>query len=312
MNRLLTTLGLAPVVLTAAFLLHADTAKVSTGGAGAARAKEKPSQPQSANQGSPAQVFGMACDSTLHDAIASRQYRSPTDCEVKFDDHLRNGLLDAVKPAIQELQKAGWSPFQQPSIDRMAGLARDYKVYRMESTARHEVVWQLERHSEVEETQYRNKREDEILANPALDANHQNRELMATQWETLSNDYVQMSASVNLPADAVSYMKPLTTHALAATGFAFSTNDTDDNEEGQTILSPYKTFLYLGPTHETTVQNRDGSSTLKIDPVFDANAPALAAQVIKITIVCDPKLGASILSNIDLHKLQDLIYKGSH
>ena len=311
MNRLLTALGLAPVVLTAAFLLHADTAKVPSGGADAVRVKKAANQPQSARQASAAQVFGQACDPTLHDAIATRQYRSPSDCEVKFDDHLRSGLIDALKPAIQNLENAGWSPFQQPSIDKMSGLVRDYKVYRMESTARHEVVWQLERHSEVEETKYRNKREDEVLANPAFDANRQNQELMAIQWETLSNDYVQMSASVNLPGDAVSYMKPLTPHSLAGTGFAFSTNDTDDNEQGETVLSPYKTFLYLGPTHETTVQNRDGSSTIRIEPIFDANAPALAAQVIKITIACDPKLGAAILSNIDLHKLQDLVYKGN-
>lgn len=296
MNRLLTALGLAPAVLTAAFLLHADTIKTS--------------KPQDARAGSAAQVFGQACDPTLHDAIGGRQFRSPTDCEVKFDDHLRHGLMDAVKPAIQQLEKAGWNPFQEPTIDPMTGLVRNYKVYRMEATARHEVVWQFERHTAEEETQYRNKREDEVLSNPALDANRQNLALMAIQWETMSKDYIQMSASVNLPGEEISYMKPLTTHLVAGTGFAFSTNDTDDNEEGETHLSPYKTLVYLGPTHQTTIQNSDGSSTMKIEPVFDDHAPALAAQVIKITIVCDPKLADDIIANLDLSKLQDLVYKG--
>ncbi len=259
-------------------------------------------------------VFGEACDPTLYDRTAGAEFRSVTDCEIKFERHVRHGYADVLQPTIEEFEKMGWNIFKRPSMeprtDRGMGRSRHQRALEIGG----QLDLELDRRSNEEEAEYREKRQQEVLSKYSGDMDRQVKELMAVQQEIKANDVINISLATNpavAAADAISYRKPLTTYPIAGGGFAFGTNDANDNEEGQTRLSPNKTFLYLGPIKQTTVKNSDGSSTVNIRPVFDAKAPLTAAQAIKITIECKPELAAAVIAKLDIHKLQDLVYKGS-
>ena len=265
----------------------------------------------------PSQVFGEACDPTLYDRLAGAEFRSPTDCEIKFERHVRHEFADAVKPVADQYEKLGWNVLQQPSpeprTDRGIGLARSQKTYGLTLGAGS--FLQLQRRSNEDEAEFKGQRQQEIQTKYANDLDRQIKETMALATDLKANDQIDLSLSINYPPvapDTISFMKPLTTYPVGGGGLAFSTNDADDNADGQTTLSPNKTYLYLGPVKQTTVKNSDGSSTMSIRPAFDPKAPALAAQVVKVTIECKPELAAQVLARLDVQKLQELVYKGSN
>jgi hypothetical protein len=259
----------------------------------------------------PSQVFGETCDPTLYDRIAGAEYRSPTDCEIKFERHVGHVFVDAVKATTDEFEKMGWVIFKQSNAEpRGVGLARNQKRYQMNLGAASPL--ELQRRSNEDEAAYRDQRREEVLAKYAID--RQIKELMAMQTDIKGNDEIHISVAINFPpvvADSISYMKPLTSYPVTGGGLAFSTNDTDDNAE-QVKLSPNMTVLYLGPVKQTTAKNSDGSSTMRIQPTFDPKAPTLAVQDVKITIECKPELAAQVLAKLGVQKLQGLVYKGSN
>jgi len=56
----------------------------------------------------PTGTFGN-CDPQIYDRLAGAEWRSPSDCEVKFDAYVRKGLTAAIQPAIDALTAQGWN-----------------------------------------------------------------------------------------------------------------------------------------------------------------------------------------------------------
>ncbi|MGB7547211.1 MAG: hypothetical protein WBM14_05645 [Terracidiphilus sp.] len=262
----------------------------------------------------PSQVFGETCDPTLYDRTAGAEYRSPTDCETKFERHIGYAMVAAVKPVTAEFEKGGWHVGHdftgEPRTDRGIGIIRKQQRYRLGLKGVGDL--ELRKRADDDEAGYQQSRQEEAKTKCSDDSAGLMKAFMALQTELKSNDYIAVYWDINSPpvvADSISYKKPLTMYTVAAGGLAFSTNDADENADGEVKLSPNETFVYLGPVKQTTVKNSDGSSTLSIRPTFDPKAPALAVQDIKIMIECAPDLAAQVVKTLDFQKLQELIYK---
>jgi hypothetical protein len=260
------------------------------------------------------QVFGETCDPTLYDRIAGAYNRSVTDCETRFERHIGYAMVAAVKPVTAEFEKNGWHVGHdftgEPRIDSGNGIFRKQQRYVLSLGGVSNL--QLRKRADDDEAGYQQSRQEEAKTKYGDDYAGLMKAFMALQTELKSNDYITVYWNINSPpvvADSISYKKPLTMYTVADGGLAFSTNDLDDNADGDVKLSPNKTFVYLGPVKQTTVKNSDGSSTLSIRPTFDPKAPALAVQDIKIMIECAPDLAARAVKALDYQKLQELIYK---
>jgi hypothetical protein len=261
----------------------------------------------------PSQVFGETCDPTLYDRTAGAEGRSATDCELKFGRHIAVAMVAAVKPVTAEFEKNGWHVghelMGQPQSDRESGMVRNQKIYQWGIQGISYL--ELRKRADDDEAAYQQSRQEEAKTKYGDDYAGLMKAFMALQTEIKSNDYITLNMDINSSAvaDSISYKKPLTTYPVAGGGLAFSTNDADDNADGDVTLSPNKTFVYLGPVKQTTVKNSDGSSTMSIRPAYDPKAPALAAQDIKITIECAPDLAAQAVKALDVQQLLGLIYK---
>lgn len=55
----------------------------------------------------PTGTFGN-CDPQIHDRLAGAEWRSPSECEVRFDAYARKGLTAAMQPVIDGLTAQGW------------------------------------------------------------------------------------------------------------------------------------------------------------------------------------------------------------
>jgi len=47
------------------------------------------------------------CDPVIHDRLVGAEFRSPSACEVKFDQHVRDGLIAAVTPLMNSFTAGG-------------------------------------------------------------------------------------------------------------------------------------------------------------------------------------------------------------
>jgi len=71
----------------------------------------------------PTGTFGN-CDPAIHDKLAGAEWRSPSDCEVKFDAYVRNGLTAAMQPVIDGLTAQGWKVTSEVETQPLTSIPR--------------------------------------------------------------------------------------------------------------------------------------------------------------------------------------------
>lgn len=68
-------------------------------------------------------TFG-GCDPHIYDKLAGAEWRSPSECEVKFNAYVLQGLLPVVAPVESGLQAAGWTEAKKPRLDAIDSIPR--------------------------------------------------------------------------------------------------------------------------------------------------------------------------------------------
>jgi hypothetical protein len=77
------------------------------------------------------------CDPQIHDKMVGAEDRSPSECEVKFDQHVRQELERAFAPLIAKLEQGDWSVSRQPEVGPVQAMARhsEKSPYHLDSAA---------------------------------------------------------------------------------------------------------------------------------------------------------------------------------
>ena len=68
-------------------------------------------------------TFG-SCDPVIHDQLAGAEWRSPSECEVKFDAYVRQGLTAALQPVIDNLTANRWSLARHVELQSLTSIPR--------------------------------------------------------------------------------------------------------------------------------------------------------------------------------------------
>jgi len=71
----------------------------------------------------PTGTFGN-CDPQIHDRLAGAEWRSPSECEVKFDAYARKGLAAAMQPVIDGLTAQGWKVISSVETQSLTSIPR--------------------------------------------------------------------------------------------------------------------------------------------------------------------------------------------
>jgi hypothetical protein len=64
------------------------------------------------------------CDPHIRDKLAGAEWRSPSECEVKFDTYVRQGLAPVIAPVEANLTQAGWVENKKPDLDPIDSIPR--------------------------------------------------------------------------------------------------------------------------------------------------------------------------------------------
>lgn len=64
------------------------------------------------------------CDPHIVDQLVGAEWRSPSECEVKFDSYVLAGLVPVVAPVVSAMKAAGWAETKQPRLEPIDAIPR--------------------------------------------------------------------------------------------------------------------------------------------------------------------------------------------
>ena len=64
------------------------------------------------------------CDPVIHDKLVGAEWRSPSDCEVKYDQKVRQAIDSAFSPVLSSFASEGWTVVKAPKLTPIDSIAR--------------------------------------------------------------------------------------------------------------------------------------------------------------------------------------------
>ncbi len=255
------------------------------------------------------------CDNTIYDKLAGSQFRSPTDCEVKFDLALRNALHEAFQPAIIRMAKDGWQVENETEIKPITGIGRhtENNPFIPGFTTGGNYKLHLQLSPSADSYQKLKKQNDDAMADMQKDPN--SPDAMKKFSEALEGiqGASDITINVNINESNSGVTNFTTEHSIEkAEGVAYILHlrnaqaTTGGGKEGSSNTS----FIYLGKWNAPTFEKRsDGSEKVTCSTIINKSAPHLAVQNIVMRITCNNELAGRLAKFIDFNRLNAMILK---
>lgn len=259
------------------------------------------------------------CDAAIHDKLAGAEWRSPSECEVKFDAYARKGLTAAMRPVIDGLTAQGWKVAAAVETQSLTSIPRhtESKPFQLTEQGMHQggaffVSFGLPESSPVFE-KYNQAAMDAMKAamaqmqadkNPSMDAaNEASRPLE-------ENTKLNISVAINQASAGISSFKAQhTVKPLAGGGYSIEVPYAQPPSGGGPDGAQRVTYVFLGawaaaPTSTLAGEGED----IHVKGNLDSSAPKLlAVQNIRIRIQGGTATAQQVLKLLDWNALQALM-----
>ena len=270
----------------------------------------------------PTGTFGN-CDPVIHDKLAGAEWRSPSECEVKFDAYVRKGLTAVLQPVIGYLTAHGWGVTTQVEVQPLTSIPRhtEAKPFQLNEQQMHQsgafyVSLGLDKNSPVfrqydQPVQVAMQNFGATLKSmdPAEMTAAQERLHEATKAEE-EHTSCTISIAINQAGVGISSFKGgHTVTPLPRGGFAVSAPYVQAPTGGDMGAAQRVTYVFLGPFTPpapsgpgTLDENITVKGTLSLAP-----AKLLSVQNIRIRIQTGAEMAQQVINLIDWSALQQLM-----
>ncbi len=290
-----TATGAAPLKIAGAIKLHrAATAEKPTG------------------------TFGN-CDPQIHDRLAGAEWRSPSDCEVKFDAYVRTGLTAALQPVIDGLTAQGWKVTGQAEAQPLTSIPRhtESKPFQLTEQQMHQggefsVSFGLPDSSPT--YQRYNQAAMDLMQkamaqlqagkNPSMDAANDAARALE------ENTKIGISVGINLGSQGMANFKSgHTVKPLPGGGYSVEAPYTQSPSGGDITASQRVTQVFLGPWAPAPTSTPAGAGeNIQVKGNLDSSpANLLKVQNIRIRIQGGTAQAQQVLSLLNWNALQALL-----
>jgi hypothetical protein len=252
------------------------------------------------------------CDPAIHDKLVGAQFRSPSDCEIKFDNDLREALRKAFEPMVTALAADQWiKPQSQPK--ELMGVARSIQQnpYRPDFTNRggFGLTFNLDPHSE--QAQKLAKEMNDALEKAAAQFKATGKmpdDLARIAQKTQEGTKLHIGVSVNVPTDSTFNFsgdhRPLT---VPGASFAIVCPRAQASTGGGESAALQAALIYFGSWSKPAVEKmRDGES-IKLAGVFNKTVPVLAVQTLRIRVEGGAEMIDKVVKTTDWGVLERLV-----
>ena len=267
-------------------------------------------------------TFG-SCDPVIHDKLVGAEWRSPSECEVKFDAYVRSGLTTALQPVIDNLSSHNWSVTHQVELQSLTSIPRhtETKPYQLDEQQMHQsgpfyVELNLGNNAPIFQ-QYdqpvqaaMQKFGEALKSQNVADMTAAQNTLQAATKAAAEHATIRISVFINSGSVEVSSFKGGHTVAtLPGIGFAVSAPFVQAPTGGDISAAQRVTYVFLGsftPPKPTGAATGDEDIQVK-GSLSSAPAKLLSVQNICIRIQTGTELAQQIITLVDWSALKGLM-----
>ncbi|UWZ84748.1 hypothetical protein [Occallatibacter riparius] len=263
------------------------------------------------------------CDPQIHDKMVGAEARSPSECEVKFDQHVRQELQHAFAPLMARLEQGDWVVSKQPQMGPVQAMARhsEKSPYHLDSASHGAFHIELGLKQESAEYQQRaaayqqamekmNQQVSEAMKNggPATGQKTMD-ELARSVAAQMDNMSVKISVGINAGSiGVVNFAGTHNTASLPGGGTVVYIPAAQPSTGGGPDSGEAVTWVLVGPWKQVTAKSlgSDGEH-------IDANGgllpgkPTLAVQNVWVRIRAGKDMTEQVIQKVDWDKVRALI-----
>ncbi len=263
------------------------------------------------------------CDPQIHDKLAGAEWRSPSDCEVKFDGYVRKGLTAALQPVIGNLTAHDWGMTGEVELQSLTSIPRhtETKPFQLTEQQMHQggaffVTLGLSKDSPIF-AQYDQPLQAAMAQfgaalksmNPADGEAAQNALTAATKAE-VEHTEIHISVSINLSGVGITTFKGgQTVWQLPSGGFAVSAPFVQAPTGGDVSAAQAVTYVFLGPfTPPAAAGPGTGGENIQVKgSLSPVPAKLLSVQDVCIRIQTGSELAKQVIQLIDWNAIKSLM-----
>jgi hypothetical protein len=255
------------------------------------------------------------CDPVIHDKLVGAEFRSPSACEVKFDQHVRDGLIAAVTPLINSFTAGGWMVDKAPFAGPITSIPR----HTESAPFRVKIELELRMSPDNEVYQRLNKASQEAMEKAsaqmalALKGGTVDPHMMdaATKSvrELADNTLLGITIDTNAPsAGAVAFQGGHTVNELPGGGTVVFLPAAQAPTGGGADAAVSLTWVLLGSwSAPAPVKPGTGEENLSVKGGLLPGKPVLAVQNVYVRIHASRELAERAIQQIDWGKLRGVL-----
>jgi hypothetical protein len=260
------------------------------------------------------------CDPQIHDKMVGAEARSPSECEQKFDSHVREALGQAFAPVMAQFSQGDWTA-KQPNMGPVEAMARysETKPYHLDSAIRGAFKIDLELSPNSEEYQRRAAAYREAMEK----ASQQVADAMKSGTGGQAT-IEKMAATMNAQSEAmaIKISVGINNGSLGMTNFK-GTHTVSSLPGGGTVLfvpgaqastgggadsAEAVTLVLVGPWGQVTSKSlgADGER-VEVKGGLLPGKPVLAVQNVLVRIRTSPELAQKVIEKVDWERVRGLV-----
>ncbi len=254
------------------------------------------------------------CDATIHDKLVGAEWRSPSECEVKFDQHVREAIDRSLAPALHSLTGAGWSANKQPKLGPIDSIARhtETKPYQLDFTSAGAYVFSLRNANAGKNSAAQQEAMQQQMAVLMKDIakNQKQIEALSHQSATLGQgDNLSVRVTVNdTSVEVVSFRPPFTTSPLPGGGVVLHIPAAQARTGGGEDAAMPETLILLGPWGAASGKKLDAESeVVHATAALNKTKPLLSVQTITVRVEGTDANAKQFIQSIDWSALRSLL-----
>ena len=240
------------------------------------------------------------CDNVIHDKLTGAQFRSPTDCEVKYDLEVKSAFQKAFEKVVSVFQNNHWLIKKITTLDPVTGVPRAFD----NSSFLGDYNIELEVGPENDQYASYNKSYQELLNGGSQDI----KKIQDFMKQMNGAIRIKIYARVNSTYSSITIFKG-GHKMLKAPGAAYVIESSYVQSAGGGGIddSINADFIYVGNWNAPVItKNSEGGEEIKVPPVIKPGT-GLAVKNISIRIECNSELAQQILKGMDFSKLTSLL-----
>ena len=251
------------------------------------------------------------CDPVVHDRLAGAEWRSATECEIKFDTQVREALRNALKPLESGLG-GDWEETARPKTDAIYSIPRQSEKapFQLEQAVRLE--FRLRSGSAQAQ---RNQAAIDAVTKHMADAMKSveaakafESELTVATHAAEASGHIAVSVRINLPSLGIENFKGTHTDAqIPGVGYSIGVPYVQARTGGDIGASHQTTYVLLGGWSPATGVKSGEGERINTRSNLGPRGANLTVQNIEVEIEAGPELAKQAIGLIDWNAMRQLL-----